>query len=677
MQSDPFPFKLPRLLGPAVLLMALAGCGGGGGSSADGGGGGAVVTPPVVVTPPAPAAPYPAGLSNATLVVGSLTREYRVHVPTSVSTAPSAVVLVLHGGGGAGLDVANLGTHPLSVFRTVADREGFVVVYPGGMPAPDGSPGWNDCRSDNLVGSSADDLAFLDALIDRLRSQYALPASRVFMAGGSNGAQMTLAYAVTRASRVAAVASSGGSLPLNPKAGECSASPSRAMPILLAHGSADTQMPYAGGCVANLGGGCSRGRVVSALATRDRWLAVNGLAAVTPAQTVVDPDKGDAGPANRFQYAGAAPLEWWRLDGAGHTVPSRTVLVAPSDLTGVQSRDVEFAEIAWAFFRATFATASTPPNGQALQSAREYNFASGGQTHLVMHEGQVIDEAYANGGAPDRVQLLASATKGFTGMVGAIAASEGLFGLDEPVAQRALVEWQGDVAKSKITYRHLLTMSSGLQELNDLSGWLDYLRAPVLYPAGSTFIYSGDPNIFGLALERRLGGESVQAYFERRLFAPLGMGSIRWATNFADGRPQLSGGAYVTARDWAKFGEFVRLTMSARWSGQALLSRTHFDQVFASSAAHPAYGFYWWLKKPVPADLAQVIDANNKNQYSREIKPIFDDPRIPADTVMAAGAYDQRLYVIPSRGLTVVRNGPTGSNAFEDVAFLGRLLGTP
>lgn len=665
------------LLAWTLLTWALVGCGGGGGS-ATGEGGGSVVTPPVVVTPPTPGAPYPAGLSSATLVVGGLTREYRVHVPPSVTTAPSAVVLVLHGGGGAGLDVANLGMHPLSVFRTVADREGFIVVYPGGMPAADGSPGWNDCRSDNLVGSSADDLAFLDALIDRLRSQYALPASRVFMAGGSNGAQMTLAYAVTRAPRVAAVASSGGSLPLNPKPGECSAPPARPLPILLAHGSADTQMPYGGGCVANVGGGCSRGRVVSAEATRDQWLAANGSAGAAPVQTVVDLDKADAGAANRFQYAGAAPLEWWRLDGAGHTVPSRAVLVAPNDLTGTQNRDVEFAEIAWAFFRSTFeAAASSPPSAQALQAAREYNFASGGQTHLVMHEGRVLDEAYANGGAADRVQLLASATKGFTGMVGAIAASDGLFDLDEPVAQRALVEWQGDTAKSKITYRHLLTMSSGLQELNDLSGWLDYLRAPVLHPAGSTFVYSGDPNIFGLALERRLGGETVQAYFERRLFAPLGMTSVRWGTNFADGRPQLSGGAYVTARDWAKFGEFIRLTMSGGWTGQALLSRLHFDQVFASSAAHPAYGFYWWLKKPVAADLAQLIDANNKNQYSREIKPIFDDPRIPADMVMAAGAYDQRLYVIASRGLTVVRNGPTGTNAFEDAAFLGRLLGTP
>ena len=117
--------------------------------------------------------------------------------------------------------------------------------------------------------------------------------------------------------------------------------------------------------------------------------------------------------------------------------------------------------------------------------------------------------------------------------------------------------------------------------------------------------------------------------------------------------------------------------MSSSWPGPELLSRVHFEQVFAGSSAHPAYGLYWWLKKPVPAALAQVIDANNKNQYSREIKPIFDDPRIPPDTVMAAGAFDQRLYVIPSRGLTVLRNGPMGTNTFEDVAFLGHLLGTP
>jgi hypothetical protein len=100
-------------------------------------------------------------------------------------------------------------------------------------------------------------------------------------------------------------------------------------------------------------------------------------------------------------------------------------------------------------------------------------------------------------------------------------------------------------------------------------------------------------------------------------------------------------------------------------------------ETVVGNAAHPAYGFYWWLKRPVPPDLAAKIDAINKNQFTREIKPIIDEPRVPSDFVMAAGAFDQRLYVIPSLGLTVVRHGPTGVNDFEDVPFLQRLLGAP
>jgi polyhydroxybutyrate depolymerase len=600
-------------------------------------------------------------------------------VPASLSGAPKAVVLVLHGGGGLGLDVSLTGTHPLSVFRTVADREGFVVVYPGGLPAKDGEAGWDDCRADNQVASGADDVGFLAALVERVRGEYALTTSRMFMAGGSNGAMMTHAFAINQPTLLAAAATSAGSLALNPKPGPCTAGPTTPLPMMIVHGTADTQMPWDGGCVANIGGNCNRGRVISALATRDRWLATNGLTGVTPTTQVVDLDTGDGGPANRFDYAGAPPLRWWRLDGAGHTVASRIVLVAPNPTTGIQNRDVEFAEIAWDFFKARLpgAVASAPPSAAAIQSAREYNFSAGGQTFVVMHQGQILEESYANGGAASKVQLLASATKGFTGMLGAIASADGLFGLDEPVAQRALTEWQSDPQKSKITFRHLLTMTSGLKELNNLSGWNDYLKATVDYPAGSTFVYSGDPNIFGLALERRLGGESVVDYFNRKLFQPLGITSLQWGSNFQDGHPQLSGGAYVTARDWAKFGEYIRQTIDGTWSGPALLPRAVFDQVFVGNPAHPAYGFYWWLKEPVPATLSATIDANNKQQFSRQIKPIIDDPRVPDDFVMAAGAYGQRLYVIPSRGLTVVRHAPTGTADLSDVELLGRLLAGP
>jgi polyhydroxybutyrate depolymerase len=297
------------------------------------------------------------GLSEHTITVAGVDRSYRVHVPPSLSGGPKALVLVLHGGGGIGPDVTRLGAHPLSVFRTLADREGFVVVYPAGLPARDGRPGWVDCRGDERLFSGADDIGFLAALIQSLRAQFALPTRHVFMAGSSNGAMMTFALAMARPDLLGGAATAGGNLAERPRAGPCAAGPQAPVPMMIVHGTADTQMPYAGGCVANLGGACNRGRVISAEATRDRWLQANGLAGMAPTQRVVERDGSDGGPAVRVDYEGSTPLHWWRLDGAGHTVPSRVVPVPPNRLTGTQNRDVEFAEIAWEFFRERLAAA--------------------------------------------------------------------------------------------------------------------------------------------------------------------------------------------------------------------------------------------------------------------------------------------------------------------------------
>lgn len=295
---------------------------------------------------------YPAGTSDHRITSGGTERQFRVHRP-STNAPLRAIVLVLHGGGGQGLGVAEGARHPLAVFRTLADRDGFLVVYPAGLPsrgARDGA-GWVDCRTDNKVTSLADDIGFLSDLIMRVRRDFAADRLPVFVAGGSNGAQMAHALAFNRADLLSGVASSSGSLPSSPKPGPCTTGPSRPLPILIVHGTADTQMPWGGGCVANLGGACNRGQVISAEATRDRWLAINGLSTVVPRHTVVELDPRDGGPAHRYDYEGAAPLQWWRLDGAGHSVASKSVPIAPNRLTGIQNRDIEFAEIAWDFFR--------------------------------------------------------------------------------------------------------------------------------------------------------------------------------------------------------------------------------------------------------------------------------------------------------------------------------------
>ena len=345
-----------------VAVVALTACGGSGGSARPSGAGdrgrpgpATASTPPTTpaTTPssdPCEGGPFPVGTTDCTVAVGGTERRYRTVVPDATARRPpTAVVVVLHGGGGEGLGVSEAGAHPLAEFRTVAARENVVLIYPEGLPARDGRAGWTDCRADNRVAGAADDMAFLDAVVARARAAFGLPASRVFMAGSSNGGQMTLAYALQRPDAIGGIAVANANLPETPLPGPCTTGPARAVPALLVHGTTDPAMPYAGGCVANLGGNCARGRVASAEATRDLFLTRNGLSSVPTSSETIDTDPTDAGPAQRFVYAGPAPVEWWRMDGGGHSPPSVAVRRPTGPATGPQNRDVEFAEIAWAF----------------------------------------------------------------------------------------------------------------------------------------------------------------------------------------------------------------------------------------------------------------------------------------------------------------------------------------
>ena len=303
--------------------------------------------------PSGPSLPYPEGMSTQTQKVGSEDRRFLVYRPAGVSTFRS-LVLVLHGGGGIGLGVSEIGAHPLSVFRTVADTAKFLLVYPEGSLDSQGSPGWNDCRSDDNAGSRGDDFSFLQSLLVRLSSETGVPSSRMFLVGTSNGALMAFSMASRAAEAVGAIAVSSGNLPMNPEAGPCTNGSPLPLPILMTHGTLDPAMPADGGCVANLGGACNRGRVVSQSATLDYWLQRNRFSGTTPQTTTFDFNSNDAGNVEKRVYNGPHPLVYFRLIGAGHAVPSKTVFSSTTPASGAQNRDIEFAEEAWNFFRSRF-----------------------------------------------------------------------------------------------------------------------------------------------------------------------------------------------------------------------------------------------------------------------------------------------------------------------------------
>lgn len=310
------------------------------------------------------------------------------------------------------------------------------------------------------------------------------------------------------------------------------------------------------------------------------------------------------------------------------------------------------------------------PSQKALAAAADYSMAQRGQTCVVMFDGKVVFERYDNGGAADKSQMLASGSKSFVGLAAVAAVHDKVLQLDNP-ASEAIAEWKSDPQKAKITYRQLLTLTSGLtagERGNAVRApaWKEIAGKPMSGRPGEQFEYGAyQLNTFAYALERKLGKETFEAYLKRRILDPIGV-TVEWKFKCEDGHPQVGGGAFVTAKDWAKVGELVRL--GGKWDGKDVLDGKLLSECFQGTQKNPAYGLTWWLKKEVTAE-----HQKGNPILSREWGDIANSDRLPGDLVAACGAGKQRLYIIPSHKLVVVRQGSL-SRGFDDLEFLGLLL---
>ncbi len=147
----------------------------------------------------------------------------------------SPVVIVLHGGQGSA-DAQR----ERSGFDGLAVSEGFTVVYPEGTEWAPGRHAWNTGFLMRRQVGQANDIAYLDALIDLLIREHGADPRKIFMTGGSNGAMMTLVYATQRAERLAAIAPVVGAM------FSFDAKPSRPLPIMLINGGQDNEVPFEG-----------------------------------------------------------------------------------------------------------------------------------------------------------------------------------------------------------------------------------------------------------------------------------------------------------------------------------------------------------------------------------------------------------------------------------------------
>ncbi|MEM9291888.1 MAG: serine hydrolase [Acidobacteriota bacterium] len=317
---------------------------------------------------------------------------------------------------------------------------------------------------------------------------------------------------------------------------------------------------------------------------------------------------------------------------------------------------------------------------QRLRAAAEYSAQFRGVSMVVLREGERIFEDYPNGGGAKQAHALASGTKSFSCALVAAAAEDDLLHLDEKVSA-TLEEWRDGSSKEEITLRQLLTLTSGVDAKVGLApSYENAVAVAVVNEPGTTFQYGAEPfQIFGEVLRRKLvaaGWEpSPVDYLQWRVLDSVGVEPAQWRHG-RDGLPHLNAGASFTARDWAAYGELIRRqgrVGQGDGKEKQVLDPRRVAQCFFGTEANPAYGLTWWLGGEVSAEVLESVPQLNG------ATDLASSNEVGSGVVMAAGAGKQRLYVIQSQGLVVVRQATRGSGGggFSDGEFLSRLLTPP
>ena len=329
-------------------------------------------------------------------------------------------------------------------------------------------------------------------------------------------------------------------------------------------------------------------------------------------------------------------------------------LLAPNDSAiwpkGERLADTVFAEVNYDALNASIAKYFDEP-GKSQYNTRAV---------VVVYKDQIVAEKYAPGFDPQTPQLGWSMTKSLTNaMVGALV-DEKKMNLEEAVN---IDSWKSD-KRNNITLNHLMQMSSGLDWNEDYGDNSDatlmlYLEPdkaryaiekPIVDEPGKSWVYSsGTTNILQYLVRRQF--EDQEEYWRfayENIFHRIGMRSLLLET---DGTGLIVGSSYgyATPRDWARFG--LLYLHQGNWFGDQVLSREWVDYTAdPAPASGGEYGAQFW--------------NNSSGKYSTA----------PRDMYLCQGFHGQRVFIIPSKEMVIVRLGVSEEGTFDFDAFLQDVL---
>lgn len=283
---------------------------------------------------------------SASIIHGDLRRTFNIYKPSDIAIG-LPLVIVLHGRGANGESMELLTRNG---FNMLADREGFIVVYPDGVGMT-----WNDGRRDQKAKDRAyleniDDVGFISALIGKMIIDYGVGPEKVFVTGLSNGAIMAYRLACELSDQITAIAPVNGNIP-HTFLEDCS--PRGAVSVMAINNTLDPLVPFEGGVIQSGLAKQDLGKVISTAESVRFWVQRNNCNPVPDIDEITCNGNNDGIRVTRESYHNGiegSEVILVTVHGGGHTWPGG-VQYMPEMIIGKTCRCYNATGEIWSFFR--------------------------------------------------------------------------------------------------------------------------------------------------------------------------------------------------------------------------------------------------------------------------------------------------------------------------------------
>lgn len=290
-------------------------------------------------------------------------------------------------------------------------------------------------------------------------------------------------------------------------------------------------------------------------------------------------------------------------------------------------------------------------NESALQPLKDYLIQKHTKSFMILVNGRIVMEEYFNGHTSTSSWQWNSAGKTLVATTIGITQQEGLLNINNKASQYLGTGWTNEPLEKEnlITSRHLLTMSSGINDSNELviKPNLTYLS-----DAGTRWSYH---NVFQKLMDvvSAASNQDFETYFNTRLKDKIGMdGYWNYGLIFKI--------YYSNTRSMARFG--LLALNKGKWNNETIINETFFNESISTSQdINPSYGYLWWLNGKT-----SYMVPGGQTVYQGTLVP-----NAPADMYAAMGAEDQRIYIIPGKKMVVIRMGDASDPANPGFALSG------